>query len=168
MAKNILDTSKSAKIAEKIKVLEVSFNKPGNTLGKDAGLGNGTVDGWTDNQIDKPNAVVEKFLKHYNINPVWWRTGEGEVFLTPAIKSTGSNEIPEVRGEVYRTIVEGETEYILMARSVLQEKYRLVAIEQLNHDKATIDKLLDQIEKLQGKLLGLGTGVNNPVTQKAK
>src|SRR5688572_26673468 len=40
--------------------------------------------------------------------------------------------------DIYRNIVEGNTEYILIPRTVLQEKYRLVAIEQLEKDKAQI------------------------------
>jgi transcriptional regulator with XRE-family HTH domain len=71
--------------------------------------------------------------------------------------------------EIYRNIVEGNTEYILIPRTVLQEKYRLVAIEQIQKESAKIEadkikdqsiidhhveminKLLDQIDKLNSK-----------------
>lgn len=68
------------RIKARIKVLEASLGKSGNKLGREAGLGNATVDGWTDKQIDKPTLQVETFLRHYSINEDWWRTGEGEVF----------------------------------------------------------------------------------------
>jgi hypothetical protein len=139
--------SNNPKIKARIKVLETILKKPGNTLGKEAGLGNGTVDGWTDSQLDKPNAVVEKFLRHYNIDPAWWKTGEGEIFITSVDKSTDYKEKAADPREIYRTIVEGKTEYVLIARTVLQDRYRLVAVETVNSDKNTIDKLLDQNNK---------------------
>ena len=78
--KNILGNSTTMRIKARIKVLEASLGKSGNKLGREAGLGNATVDGWTDKQIDKPTLQVETFLRHYSINEDWWRTGEGEVF----------------------------------------------------------------------------------------
>lgn len=64
-----------------------------------------------------------------------------------------------VEEEIYRKIVEGNTEYVLIPRSVLQEKYRLVALEQLEKDKQEaqnrekiIDKLLSQNEQLIERL----------------
>lgn len=73
----------STEIAERLRVLEIVLGKPANSLGKLAGLGNATVTGWNDNQLDNPTAVCEKFLDHYNINRSWWRTGKGDVLNEP-------------------------------------------------------------------------------------
>jgi transcriptional regulator with XRE-family HTH domain len=45
--------------------------------------------------------------------------------------------------EVYRTIVEGKTEYLLIPRSVLQEKYRIQSIEDMEKDRAVLDALIE-------------------------
>ncbi len=65
-------------------------------------------------------------------------------------------------GGVYKKIVEGNTEYVLIPRSVLNEKYRLVSVEKIEKekedsekDKRTIDRLLDQNEKLHDGLMKL-------------
>jgi hypothetical protein len=63
------------------------------------------------------------------------------------------------REQVYRTIVEGKTEYVLIPRNILQGEYKLVAAEQLTKDQKTIDKLLDQNEKLMALLEAKPSGV---------
>ena len=82
--------------------------------------------------------------------------------------------------EIYRRIVEGNTEYLLIPRSVLQEKYRLIPMEQFQKDKdqmekdrveadnknKKIDKLLDQNERLIARILLLEP--QPPVVKKAK
>ena len=91
---------------------------------------------------------------------------------TPDQKPADNKEKMENQEDVYRNIVEGNTEYILIPRSVLQEKYRLVAMEQLqkdkesmDKDKAVIDKLLDMNEKLIAELTSLKAKV--PEVQRA-
>lgn len=65
-------------------------------------------------------------------------------------------------GEVYRNIVEGNTEYVLILRSVLEEKYRLVALEQIQSDiderksdKDTISRLMTLVEVTTGRIADL-------------
>lgn len=58
--------------------------------------------------------------------------------------------------EVYRNIVEGNTEYILIPRTVLQEKYRLVAIEQIEKDQAFLQGQFEIIQSLFAQLNRLG------------
>jgi hypothetical protein len=170
-SKKDLGNSTDQRIKARITVLEGELGKSGNQLGLDAKLGNGTVDGWTDKQLDKSKPLVERFLNHHKINPEWWETGRGEVFLTSVPKPTGNKE-KDVE-EIYRNIVEGNTEYILIPRSVLQEKYRLVALEQFQKDKeqmdkdrSTIDRLLSMNENLIAEMTSLKPKL--PVTKTAK
>jgi transcriptional regulator with XRE-family HTH domain len=58
--------------------------------------------------------------------------------------------------DIYRNIVEGNTEYILIPRTVLQEKYRLVAIEQINKDQAYLQGQFEIIQSLFAQLNRLG------------
>lgn len=72
---------KDALIQARWGVLREKLKKSPNVLGTEAGLGNGTAGKWTDRHLEKHTAQVEKFLKHYRIDPVWWKTGNGEPFL---------------------------------------------------------------------------------------
>lgn len=96
------------------------------------------------------------------INPEWWETGEGPVFIagspenhTGVQNGTDNKGNPlEDREGVYKTIVEGHTEYYLIPKTVFQEKYILVALDQFNkekekweQDKQSFNKLLDMFEK---------------------
>lgn len=144
--------SKNVKIKARLAVLEQELGKSGNQLGLAAKLGNATVDGWTDNQIEKSNLAVEKFLSHHKINPKWWKTGEGEIFITSVQGSTDNEENVTISENVYRTIVEGNTEYVLIPRTVLKDT-RLMSIEQIENDKKIMDILLDQNQKLMARFL---------------
>lgn len=78
--------SDTDKISCRINVLADHLGKNGNTLGKDAGLGNATVDRWMDKDVTFRSALVDKFINHYNINRDWWKTGQGEIFKPEANK----------------------------------------------------------------------------------
>lgn len=100
--------------------------------------------------------ILVKLFNGLGINQQWWDDGKGEIFKengTPAMKSTDNTE--KRIEEIYRNIVEGNTEYILIPRSVLQEKYRLVSLEQFEKEREEMDKdkrqLLASIEEAQKK-----------------
>jgi len=87
--------------------------------------------------------------------------------LTPVNKSNEKENV--AHAEVYKTIVEGNTEYLLIPRSVLQEKYRLRSLEDIEKDKIVLDKILDANEKMLARILfidpkftGVQEGKNNP------
>lgn len=110
---------------------------------------------------------LEKFLGTFHVERDWLLHGNGPMKNekavknpTPASNSTDNTEKP--LGEIYRNIVEGSTEYILIPRSVLQEKYRLVPLEQIQKDKddaqkksAHIDALLEMNKVLVASLTSL-------------
>lgn len=56
---------------------------------------------------------------------------------------------------IYRKIVEGNTEYLLIPRSVLQDKYRIVALEQIDRDTKTLEAFIEANRLLMDKLSGL-------------
>lgn len=65
------------------------------------------------------------------------------------VKDNTESPDPE---EDFRKLVEGKTEYLLIPRSVLHEKYRLVSLEQIEKDRIVVDKLLDTIDILASKI----------------
>ena len=124
--------SKTALISERIKALEGKLDKSANILGKEAGIGNGTVGGWTDNQVEKPTAAVEKFLRHYNIREEWWKTGKGEIFNTSVHNEAAVTEKPlRAPEEIYRDLVEANSEYRLVPKVILEGKYVIVLENQI-------------------------------------
>lgn len=94
--------SKNIRIGDRIEVLENKLGKSGNKLGVEAGLGNGTVNAWLEKGIDFSTNAVEIFLKHYNINKAWWKTGNGDIFLThPEKKQDKIRDIDIIEAENY-------------------------------------------------------------------
>lgn len=97
--------------------------------------------------------ILGRFLRTFHVNPDYIKNGEGDMFLDDAKKIEAKEPQLEYGlskdiGEVYRNIVEGNTEYVLILRSVLQDKYRIVAVEQIELEARTIDRLLLANEKL--------------------
>lgn len=95
------------------------------------------------------------FMDKLHINPVWWDTGKGDIYLgnpTQEQKIIDNKEKAEFNESVYRTIVEGNTEYVLIPRSVLNE-VQLISTAQLEKDKRIMEIVLQQNEKLIAKLV---------------
>lgn len=91
------------------------------------------------------------------INGHWLLTGEGEMFFsengTPAKESSDNYKNGGVRESVYKSIVEGHTEYMLVPRSILNET-QLVSTEQI---KRTWDELAQKNIELAEKNKELDT-----------
>jgi hypothetical protein len=152
-SKKDLEKSTNDEIIARIAVLGNKTGKSGNQLGIDAGLGNGTVDGWTDKHLDISKPLVEKFLRHHSINPEWWESGKGEIFIkkhTPAIKSTGNTEMD--KEDLYRDLVEGSSDYSLVPKTVLNGEYRMMLISELEDRRASWKEALDSKNQLIAQL----------------
>lgn len=165
--------SKRVRIVDRISILEAKLGKSGNALGKAAGLGNATVDGWTDKQVEKPTIAVEKFLTHYNINRKWWETGEGDVFLTSVQErsdNTGKQQLDFSPEDVYRKIIEGGTEYLLVPKTAFEGHYRFVPIEQIQAQTRELERRDHQIEGLYEiiKLIASGRPIDFSKIQDAE
>lgn len=148
MSKNLVEISKSAIISERMKVLEAFFKKSGNTLGKAAKIGNGTVPGWTDAQIEKPNAVVEKFLRHYNINPQWWKTGEGAVFITDEEKRSDNKGNPDLLQVLQSALAEG-SDYRLIPKTILDGEYRIFPKSEIEQRMKELEARAKDLEDIR-------------------
>jgi transcriptional regulator with XRE-family HTH domain len=72
--------------------------------------------------------------------------------LTPVDKANDNKEKGhDSRIEVYRTIVEGHTEYVLIPRIVLNDT-QLVSVKQIEKDKAYMDALIEFNRDLLAKI----------------
>jgi hypothetical protein len=94
--------------------------------------------------------IVRNILDTYDMNE-GFLTGEDEQldFKGKHASVQKGLALPENtdREEVYRTIVEGHTEYYLVPKLIFREKYILVAAEQREQDKNTFNRLLDMFER---------------------
>lgn len=72
--------------------------------------------------------------------------------ITPAMNSTDKIDYDEgARGKVYKTIVEGHTEYLLIPRSVMKD-VQLVSNKQIEKDKIFMDALIEFNRELLTKI----------------
>lgn len=103
--------------------------------------------------------IITKIHDRFGVRKGFFDDGEDPVLEekhTPVQNEAaiaGKSEIsPE---EVYRRIVEGNTEYILIPRVIFEDKYKMVAVEKIQQDKRIIEWLLGENEKYSAKLLAL-------------
>lgn len=94
-----------------------------------------------------------KFIKHYSVNPIWWETEKGEVLTknsTDVNNSTGSDE--KARDEIYRDLVENNSAYRLVPKSILDEEYRIVLKSEIELKDKMLRDLLDAKNQLIDQL----------------
>lgn len=66
---------------------------------------------------------------------------------------------------VYKDIVEGNTEYILIPRAVLQEKYRLVSLEQIQKDQKELQIREEELRRREEQISGLYSIIKDMITR---
>jgi hypothetical protein len=156
---------------------KLSINKIEKALGVD-----GTIyKGIKDSKYIPNSELVSEIVRIYNLKKSWWdnpvSNNPDDIYEKKLTDMPKPNENKEkTADEVYRDIVEGNTEYILIPRSVLQEKYRLVSIEKLEEDrenwkkdKAVIDRLLTMYEDLAAEMkIRLKSEAETPVMKEAQ
>lgn len=155
-SKNIFEDSKDGTIGARIKVLLEKTGKAVSRIEEDGGIGNGTLKGWKDWSLEKSNRTILDFLNTSRINPEWWKTGKGEIFITPVHMATDNKEKPlreDTPEEIYRKIVEGGTEYLLIPRSALEGKYRLVAMEQFIANEKEMERKENELIRKNDELI---------------
>lgn len=82
--------------------------------------------------------IVTKIHDRLGVRKAFLRTG-----IEPVLEESAPSMVNESDPEVYRTIVEGKTEYLLIPRSVMQEKYRLRSMEDIEKDRVVLDALIE-------------------------
>jgi phage repressor protein C with HTH and peptisase S24 domain len=77
----MLEKQKYTVIEGRIEALKAKLGRSVKILEQESDLSNGSIDKWEDRHLENPTKNISKFLKHYAINPEWWRTGKGDIIL---------------------------------------------------------------------------------------
>lgn len=136
-----------------------------------SGVGMGTLRKAYDENREPSKRIIWKFLEKLNINPEWWEFQRGDIYLTNGTheEKLEYNKVNDAAlGLAFKTIMEGGTEYILIARNLLQDKHRIITIEQMDKDERILNRLLDQNERLVSRVLELEAKAQLPEIQKTQ
>lgn len=115
----------NSRIKQVRKALGMSQDEFGNGIG----LGRGAITNIELNKTNPKPLVVQLICKTYNVNEMWLRTGEGEMF----VQRTRSQEIVDFMGELVQTDNEFKRRFVA-ALARLDEK-----------DWALIEKMADKL-----------------------
>jgi hypothetical protein len=138
---------------EKIdKILEIKGIKIWK-LGDDANMRSTLEKAYKDNR-EMTDRKTENFLQNLGINKRWWETGEGEIFQEDIETDMHPNDrVPE---EVYRNLVETNTEYMLVPKTILNEEYRILLSSEIEHRKKLLEEVIESknnlIEQLKNEI----------------
>lgn len=89
-------------------------------------LKNGQISKWVAKPVTWTTGLLEKFLDHYHVSRQWWKTGEGEIFITHTQIEAAIPQNMEDKEEIYSRLVEGNSDYRLIPKTVLEGKYVIV------------------------------------------
>lgn len=90
--------------------------------------------------------VVQKIHDKLHVSKEFLREGKGPIMDDDP---TAVTEVPE---NIYRDLVESNSDYRLVPKTILDEEYRIVLKSQLEQEKRILDILLEAKDKLISQL----------------
>lgn len=150
-SKNIFEDSKAGTIGARIRVLLQKTRKSVTELEENAGIGNGTLKTWKEKSIDFSSNVVKTFITNVGVNPNWWKTGEGEPFITSVqIPSDNHVKMKSAKETFYEEFFEQNKDYFVAPRAIFTD-YKIVPDRILNviiESKENEKKALEDAHKI--------------------
>lgn len=120
---------------------------------------------------DEPGVeIIKKIKEKLGVNERWWDTGEGPIYLTevksPAQqfedKAVSVTQVPE---SIYKDLVEANSEYRLVPRTILQEEYRIMLLSEIEDQKVLRDKALESKDKMISMLQDRIAELNDQISK---
>lgn len=142
-SRNIFENSLEGTMGARIKVLLAKTGLSPSAFEEKYGVGNGTLKSWKDESVEKSTNTIKNFLNEAGINKDWWKTGEGEPFLTLDEIEAAIPENPMHVNSVYKDLVEGNSEYSLIPKTVMAGEYRLILDRDITWRMEIITSLMD-------------------------
>lgn len=96
----------------------------------------------------------EKFLRTFHVTPSWFDAGVGNIYdenHTQVDKTSDNSEKEAALRAAYKTVKEGNTEYVLIPMKVL-DKTQLVSIEELAEKNRELERKNGQIDFYQNQI----------------
>jgi hypothetical protein len=89
--------------------------------------------------------VVKTILEGLRINKEWWKSGEGEIFIKNPMENTGNKVVPD---SIYRDLIESNTDYRLVPKTILDQEYRIVLKSEIDSKEKLLLEVLDAKNRL--------------------
>lgn len=97
------------------------------------------------------------------LNQHWWDTGKGDIFVSNVTyeEKAGDNtkNLDHSIDEVLQHLMEGNSQYILINKELILEKYRLVSVEKMEEEKRESERkhqeILKDLEDRKNQIHGL-------------
>jgi hypothetical protein len=127
--------------------------------------GTGSITKYLKKDEEPGEDTVKKILELSGLNKQWWETGEEPVFIEKddtnnTSVQNGSDNKGKSSGEadLYKKIVEGGTEYLLVPRTAFEGHHRFTSIEQINAQTQELKDKQDTIVSLTAIINDLLSG----------
>jgi hypothetical protein len=155
---------------------KLGINSP-TGLEEKVGASVGAINKYYKKNQEPGEGTIKKILDFPGLNKEWWDTGQGPVFLTePAENPTDdASEATILKSplhvdKVYKDLVEGNSEYSLIPKTVMAGEYRLILDRDItwrmeiitslmDAKNQTIKDLRDRLERAEKDLEALRSGL---------
>jgi hypothetical protein len=117
-------------------------------LAEESELGTTLEKAYSENREMRP-ANTQKFLQKIGISPEWWEKTEGgmEGMFTKDFKITRfgdfDREKPKNPEEIYKDLVEANTEYRIIPKTVLDGEYRMILKSEIESKEKMLWQVID-------------------------
>lgn len=114
------------------------------------GAGRGAVNEFYNEDREPGRKTLKKIMTFPGLNPTWYNTGEGPIFVKNGtyVKTPMENPKNEkVHEEVYRDLVESNSEYRLVPKVIL-DRYEILSQRELESRERVLSAMLDQAKEI--------------------
>ena len=114
----------------------------------ECGFGRNTLQKAINEDREMSEEYHKTFMTAYSVNPVWWETEKGEIFLKNGTHGDkpGDNNGYEIE-PVLHDLIEKNEKYRLVPTIIL-DKYEILSNRELESRERLLQKMLDQAEEI--------------------
>lgn len=95
---------------------------------------------------------TEFFLQKLGINRKWWYSGDGEIFLNDTNETEQQSINETIIESVYKDLIEANTPYRLVPKTILDEEYRIVLKSEIDSKEKLLYEVIESKNNLIAQL----------------
>jgi hypothetical protein len=141
-SKNILEKFKRGTIGHNIGLLMQKTGKSYSQVESEGGLSNGALKKWMEKKLDFSTLHLETFLVRHKLDPARWKAEEVEFIEGNHTSVDKKEDIKENREDVYRNLVEENSEYKLVPSTLLNGEYRILLNREIEARENMVQRML--------------------------